>query len=159
MASPLLSKANTKMVAAQMKAAVTKTGETQTVYLRYSTTPVTDGIGRVITPGTTHTLGPYKARVTEIVAADPYTLHGIAGTLGTQAPDLWLVGKSVIEFVDDLDLESKTDSEFLVVVDGKYLVYKPFKRDDILTTHRDIMGDSLVTYYVVAEYIKEEDIP
>lgn len=159
MVAPLLSKAEMNKVVAQMRAAISKTAETQTVYLRHTVGRVVDIVGRPTADGTVTTVGPYKARVTEIKEANPFILRGIAGTLGTESPDEWLVGKALIELGTDLTLESKTEAMFAVVADGRYILYRPYKRDDAVVTHRDIMGETLVTYYVVAEFFGVEDIP
>ena len=151
MANYGLDKAQAREIKNAFQAVIDKSAETQTVYLRHRTGRTEDPSGRPTAAGTPTVAGPYKARVTEIVEANPYVLHGIGANLGGADFDLFLRGKALFEFNADLDLESKEEVELCVKVDGEYLIYEPFKLDDKLVCNRDLIGEYLVTYYVVAK--------
>jgi len=151
-----LTEADVREVTQAFQSAVNDSAETQTVYLRYLTGRTEKPSGRPVNAGTPHTDGPYRARVTEISEAAPYVLKGIAANLGGADFDLFLRGKAIFEFVTDLDLESKEDPRFYVKAEGEYLVYEPFKVDDALVCNRDLIGENLVTYYVLAKLYGKE---
>ena len=146
-----LTKAQVREVAKACQAVITKSAETQTVYLRHRTGRTEDPSGRPVNTGAAVTLGPYKARVTEIVEANPYVLRSIGTNLGSADFDLFLRGKTILEFKDDLDIESKEEVLFYVKVGTEYLIYEPFKLEDQLMCNRDLVGEELITYYVTAK--------
>lgn len=152
----MLSEADVREVTKAFQAAIDDSAETQTVYLRYLTGRMESPSGRPTVVGTPQTDGPYKARVTEITEAAPYVLRGIAGNLGGADFDLFVKGKAIFEFVTDLDLENKEDPKFYVKAEGEYLVYEPFKLDNELVCNRDLIGENLVTYYVLAKLYGKE---
>lgn len=151
MANYGLDKAQVREITAAFQSIIEKSAETQTVYLRQRTGRTENPSGRAIAAGTPVVTGPYRARVTEITEANPYVLSGISANLGGADFDLFLRGKAVFEFNADLDLENKEEVELCVKVGAEYLIYEPFKLDDKVVCNRDLIGEYLVTYYVVAK--------
>lgn len=157
MANYGLDKAQAREITKAFQAVIEKSAETQTVYLRHRTGRAEDPSGRPTAAGTPVVAGPYRARVTEIVEANPYVLQGIGANLGNADFDLFLRGKAMFEFNADLDLETKEEVELCVKVGAEYLIYEPFKLDDKLICNRDLIGEELVTYYVVAKIYGKTD--
>lgn len=157
MANYGLDKAQAREIVAAFQAIIEKSAETQTVYLRQRTGRTEDPSGRATVAGTPVVTGPYRARVTEIVEANPYVLQGIGANLGSADFDLFLRGKALFELSADLDLENKEEVELCVKVGAEYLIYEPFKLDDKVVCNRDFIGEELVTYYVVAKIYGKTD--